>query len=201
MSVYRGKYPLKIKSVASAGKKFNVELNNGDIFQIDGASEMPRPGYAMSAEVLAAYAKKQHATRAKKNPAPRGTPFMKLPKLKPGYVWVDVAPVGAGYAEWEMVPDMHAANEWQKGKIFGYDEQEFLARQYKPKKNPVAKKLTARPKPAGKLDRKVFTVQHSDSQNGPWTTDGFFPLESMAREYARALDGKFNRQKYIRVTV
>lgn len=67
------------------------------------------------------------------------------------------------------------------------------------KKNPVQKKLQSRPKPSGRLKRKVFTVEakHGDT----WVTEGIFPSESSAREYAHALDAKYGNKMYIRVTV
>lgn len=67
------------------------------------------------------------------------------------------------------------------------------------KKNPVQKKLQSRPKPAGRLNKKVFTVEakHGDK----WVTEGIFPQEDAAREYAHALDAKYGHKMYIRVTV
>lgn len=65
--------------------------------------------------------------------------------------------------------------------------------------NPIQKKLQSRPKPAGKLSRKVFTVEakHGDK----WVVEGIFPSEDSAREYAVALDRKYDNKMYIRVTV
>jgi hypothetical protein len=67
-------------------------------------------------------------------------------------------------------------------------------------KNPVQKKLQSRPKPAGRLNKRVFTVEMKDA-NGVWIVEGFFPTEKSAREYAYALDAKYDNSKYIRVTV
>ena len=66
-------------------------------------------------------------------------------------------------------------------------------------KNPVQTKLQSRPKPSGRMSKKVFTVEarHGDK----WVTEGIFPSESAAREYATALDAKYGNKMYIRVTV
>ncbi|MDE2021019.1 MAG: hypothetical protein KGJ13_11835, partial [Patescibacteria group bacterium] len=61
--------------------------------------------------------------------------------------------------------------------------------------------LVSRPKPAGRLDKKIFTVEMSTHARGPWKVEGIFPTEAHAREYAKALDHKHNHERYIRVTV
>lgn len=53
--------------------------------------------------------------------------FMQGPALKPGYWWQDRAPLGAGYGDHHEV----VAPVCTKGKLFGYDEKEFMAKQYK----------------------------------------------------------------------
>jgi hypothetical protein len=47
-------------------------------------------------------------------------------KHKPGYWWVNVAPLGSKPNWQEQVKPVS-----QAGKIFGYDAAEFMAKQYK----------------------------------------------------------------------
>lgn len=55
-----------------------------------------------------------------------------MPKLSAGHHWCNVAPVGES-PEWHEVPGtLESVNINQAPKLFGYDEQEFMARQYKP---------------------------------------------------------------------
>jgi hypothetical protein len=49
------------------------------------------------------------------------------PALHAGYWWNDEAPLGAGFSVWREVVRPHNTD----GKLFGYDEQEFMAKQYK----------------------------------------------------------------------
>lgn len=51
--------------------------------------------------------------------------FMKMPPLKSGYVWSNVAPLGEK-PEWVAIPDIQSS-----GKLFGYDTADFMQRQYK----------------------------------------------------------------------
>ena len=53
--------------------------------------------------------------------------FMAGPKLKPGYWWHDRAPLGSGYGDHHEV-----VAPAPSGKLlFGYEEKEFMAKQYK----------------------------------------------------------------------
>lgn len=53
--------------------------------------------------------------------------FTDGPKLKPGYWWHDRAPLGAGYGDhYEVV-----APQSNTKLLFGYEEKEFMAKQYK----------------------------------------------------------------------
>lgn len=49
--------------------------------------------------------------------------------LKPGYWWQNMAAVDQ-MPDWQMVVAPHNTS----GKLFGYEESEFLAKQYKGKK-------------------------------------------------------------------
>jgi hypothetical protein len=68
------------------------------------------------------------------------------------------------------------------------------------KKNPLVPGLVARTRKAGSPKIKVFTVQYSKDEAGPWKTQGIFPTVGAARDYARALAGK-NPNIWFRVTV
>jgi hypothetical protein len=57
-----------------------------------------------------------------------GLKFMELPPHKPGYWWENVAPLGAGPVWQERVAPIH-----DEGRIFGYDKDEFMAKQYRRK--------------------------------------------------------------------
>lgn len=53
-------------------------------------------------------------------------PFMKLPPLKPGYVYENIAPLGEKpdwVAKVAPLPD--------DGKLFGYDPEIFMKKQYR----------------------------------------------------------------------
>lgn len=53
--------------------------------------------------------------------------FMAAPKLTIGYWWSDKAPLGAGYGDHhEVVAPVENAKT-----LFGYEEKEFMAKQYK----------------------------------------------------------------------
>jgi len=56
------------------------------------------------------------------------TRFVELPKLAPGYCWVDKSALGAGYVHFVETPNKHhkAADE-----IFGYSMRDLLAKQYR----------------------------------------------------------------------
>ena len=54
--------------------------------------------------------------------------MFKAPSLKPGYWFVNVAPLGS-VPKWEIQVEQPAYGVG--GKIFGYPEDEFLAKQYK----------------------------------------------------------------------
>ena len=49
------------------------------------------------------------------------------PKLPNGYWWEDQSALGSGESVWKAVVKPHDT----KGKIFGYEERAFMARQYK----------------------------------------------------------------------
>ena len=66
--------------------------------------------------------------------------------------------------------------------------------------NPVALKVKERAKPLSKPVRPVYTVE-SSIKGADWEMEGAFSTESNAREYAIALDHKYNRARYIRITV
>jgi hypothetical protein len=54
--------------------------------------------------------------------------FMKLPPHKPGYCWSNIAPLGSD-PEWvEIVSPLDDTNA---GKLFGYDTDVFMRKQYK----------------------------------------------------------------------
>lgn len=67
------------------------------------------------------------------------------------------------------------------------------------KKNPVAKALYARPRSGPAKKSRHFTVQVENGDS--WETRGIFPSETLAREYAQALDRQFGNTLKIRVTV
>ena len=52
--------------------------------------------------------------------------IMSLPPLKPGYWWVNIAPIGDD-PKWVQQP----APVSDEGKLFGYDAKTFMAKQYK----------------------------------------------------------------------
>ena len=52
--------------------------------------------------------------------------FMKLPKLSPGHVWYDAAPLGECHHEWEERPEPYTSPY-----LFGYLPDDLLAKQYK----------------------------------------------------------------------
>lgn len=52
--------------------------------------------------------------------------FTNQPPLKPGYWWWNVADLGQS-PKWEQRP-MPVADD---NKLFGYDEKQFMARQYR----------------------------------------------------------------------
>jgi hypothetical protein len=54
--------------------------------------------------------------------------FMELPPLKPGYWWVNVSLPGE-----DPVWEAQVAPIETGGKLFGYDEADFMAKQYKRK--------------------------------------------------------------------
>lgn len=54
------------------------------------------------------------------------TSIMKLPPLKPGYWWENIAPLGSE-PEWVAKPAPIQSDD----RIFGYDRAEFMARQYR----------------------------------------------------------------------
>lgn len=53
--------------------------------------------------------------------------FMQGPKLSAGYVWNNDAPLGSGEKVWREVVAPHVPD----GKLFGYDQAEFMAKQYR----------------------------------------------------------------------
>ena len=53
--------------------------------------------------------------------------FMKGPKLSDGYQWVSESELGSDEKIWREVPKHYET----KGKLFGYEEKAFMARQYK----------------------------------------------------------------------
>lgn len=55
--------------------------------------------------------------------------ILKLPPHKPGYCWTNVAPLGERPVWEERVAPWIAS----EGKLFGYDEKEFMAKQYRRK--------------------------------------------------------------------
>jgi hypothetical protein len=56
--------------------------------------------------------------------------FLDLPPHKPGYCWWNVAPLGEDPVWEERVAPWTIATE---GKLFCYNEAEFMAKQYKRK--------------------------------------------------------------------
>lgn len=70
--------------------------------------------------------------------------FMEGPTLRPGMAWRDESPLGSDDHSWREVPSPHSPESdpnhpSYNNKIFGYDEKEFMARQYKTsrQKNPA----------------------------------------------------------------
>lgn len=57
------------------------------------------------------------------------TTFMNLPKLTPGYWWVNVSPLGAGHSQWVETPS--AETTAKDDEIFGYRMRDLLAKQYR----------------------------------------------------------------------
>lgn len=59
------------------------------------------------------------------------TQEMMKAKAKPGYWFVNIAPIDQpqNWVEQVMPPDVNPNG--YDGKLFGYDEKEFLAKQYK----------------------------------------------------------------------
>lgn len=53
--------------------------------------------------------------------------FMSLPPLHAGYVWYDGSALGAGYAHWIERPAPLTTDD----KLFGYDADAFMRKQYK----------------------------------------------------------------------
>jgi len=53
--------------------------------------------------------------------------WMASPKLPDGYWWENQSALGSGESVWKAVVKPHDTS----GKIFGYEEHAFMARQYK----------------------------------------------------------------------
>lgn len=54
-------------------------------------------------------------------------------KTAPGMAWENVAPLGAA-PDWREVPNAHGPHSdpnYGFGKLFGYDQAEFMAKQYR----------------------------------------------------------------------
>lgn len=58
------------------------------------------------------------------------TSIMKLPPLKPGYWWENVAPLGSD-PKWVQKPMPPVEDLNLPFKLFGYQQSAFMARQYR----------------------------------------------------------------------
>ncbi len=61
------------------------------------------------------------------------TQEMMRAQAKPGNAWVDISPMGEP-ADWREVKSPHGAHSdpnFGHGKLFGYEQDQFLRRQYR----------------------------------------------------------------------
>ncbi len=200
MANYRGKYPTKIKSVTgtiNTPGKVSVTLNNGEKYLVgtkDTGGIIPKPGMMYG----------EWGNYYRKNPTYSSSREIKQYVVLQRFAHTDSRIVG--FATKKEAVDF-AKKMKATGKVFivrpatsnDYLDVVYSTDKVAVKKNPVQTKLQSRPKPAGRLNKRIFTVEMKYGEE--WQTEGIFPTEKSAREYARALDAKHGHAKYIRVTV
>jgi hypothetical protein len=59
--------------------------------------------------------------------------MMKAPPLKPGYWWENISPLGST-PDWQP----RVAPRPEDDRLFGYDRDAFMAKQYRPRLTPTA---------------------------------------------------------------